>query len=81
MQGTLIICDGRGHTEVLWDSETENDNAANGPLNPRFVEREFKRLVGQGHLAYVDRGEGNEMIRSFDPTVETITLTPALVGG
>lgn len=74
--GTLAILDRRaGDITVGWDK--------NNPDEIENAQATFDDMRAKGHLAYVlDKdGKKGQQIKKFDPSVERIILTPALVGG
>lgn len=75
MTHKMLILNQAGHTTLEWDVAEER--------TVEEVEAEFNRLVvANGMLAYttVEKGKGSQ-IKEFDPTAETIYVTPRLVGG
>ncbi len=92
MQGEVRIMDRTGHTTLAWDTEvqTQNRDPGRGPLDPAFVEEEFARLVGEGHLAFREvpkPGGGTESVQmrkgaTLKPEEGgKVTLVPPFVGG
>lgn len=63
--------DATGHTAIKWGDRTA--------ITPEEAEREFNRLVQEGHLAY--NAETREQTRSFDPSVREYVFTPGFAGG
>lgn len=69
--GKLRVLDRNGDIEIPW---TATDQGA--------ARQEFDRLIRAGWWAYKIEGpQGGEVLRKFDPTAETVVLTPRLQGG
>lgn len=64
-----------GDTRLSWD-EDNRDEVAN-------AKRTFEDMTGKGYMAYKmnKSGEKGEQIRTFDPSVEKIVLSPQMKGG
>lgn len=63
--------------ELKWDTEQKD-----GPLDPQYVEQEFKKLTGSGHFAFATTQGESEQIKSFDPEEHPkVTLSPRYAGG
>jgi len=73
--GELRVMDGMGDTRLMWDP-----NNAEEVSNAR---RTFNDLTKKGHIAYEVKRKGGvgERIRTFDPEMSKVILTPQLVGG
>ena len=69
---TQIVMDRSGDTRHEFDA----DNAAAG-------ERRFRELTVRGFTAIAlgQKGEGNRVVRSFDPNIERTLFIPQLEGG
>lgn len=74
MAHQLLILDRSGHRTLEWSPALEASVA-----QARDV---FNQLKADGHLAYTLNGEqAGVVLKAFDPTAETIILTPQMVGG
>lgn len=76
---TMEFLDHSGHVRVEWNP----DNAE----EVRVARETYDRMTGQGYTAFrirrTDAGieKQGATLTTFDPTVETMLLTPQLVGG
>lgn len=75
MNGELIILDRSGDMKLIWSA----DKAA----EIETAREMFEKMKKKGYLAYTvnKKHEKGEVIRSFDPDVEKIIMTPAMQGG
>lgn len=75
MKHTMSVMDSSGHTEVCWDvdNEIETLNAANV----------FARMKSDKcYIGYKTNPDGSsEVIDTFDPNAQSITMSPQLMGG
>lgn len=70
----IRIADHNGDTVVAYDPDVKSQVKA--------AQEQFEQLVREGHMAYEARGNGdNVMATTFDPSVETYVVVPALRGG
>lgn len=74
MAHQLLILNETGHTTLEWSPALEASVA-----RARDV---FNQLKADGHMAYALDGEQSGVVlKAFDPTAETIILTPPMIGG
>jgi len=73
--GTLAKLGKEGDTKLIWDPENEDEVSAARNL--------FDDLKGKGYFAYSvkDGGEKNEVVDSFDPSIERIIMALPMQGG
>jgi hypothetical protein len=84
MKGKMRVMNHSGDTATLWDTDPETREE--GELSTEQVEKEFDRLVREGHLAFTvdeDFKTGDQIkAGEFDPEVhERVLVTPAFIGG
>lgn len=72
---TMKVMSREGDTRIIWSVDNA-DEVAN-------ARRTFDELKAKGFMAYSvkEGGDKGEVIRSFDPDVEMMILTPPMVGG
>ena len=73
--GQLAIMDRTGDTKSMWDK--------NNPDEVEAARTTFDKLKKKGYLAFrvADGGKKGEVIREFDPSAESIILSPPVAGG
>lgn len=71
MQYVFNVTDRTGHSPHTFSEDQKSEAAT-----------KFAELIGTGHLAYANKGGGDQtQLKAFDPTVEETTFHKALQGG
>jgi hypothetical protein len=82
MKGKMRVMNHSGDTATLWDTDPETREE--GELSTEQVEKEFDRLVREGHLAFTvdEKTKRGAQVEKFDPNQQPeILMVPAFVGG
>lgn len=74
--GVILQLNKTGHVKVLWDPHN--------PISVEAAEKQFKFLRDKGFLAHKvnkDGTDNQEIVHTFDPKLEHLSMSPAPVGG
>lgn len=79
MKHSIAVMGRNGDTKVLWDTETDTEEARAAVAE---AERLFAEHTAKGAAAFKQTGDGqHERIDTFDPNAESIVIVPRMMGG
>lgn len=80
MVRSLHVLDATGHTTLNYSDDLLEQ--IDGIMSVDEAEKAFNDHLGNGGMAYADRGPGDGVVlKTFDPSEKEITLVPRLIGG